>query len=124
MIAELTDGMVNRLLIRLDWMLRAAVERMLANLGPDAAADPFRGLYISRDEATRLLDAWPGGTAWPTQPSPAEDLTESDRGDAVILARSKAQLHKMCQQVGHRHQVLDEWGFGRRLSSLAPSAEQ
>ena len=65
MTAELTDGTVGRLLIRLDRMLRAAVERMLANLGPDAAADPFRGLYISRDDAARLLDAWPGYIASP-----------------------------------------------------------
>src|SRR6266566_2354488 len=79
MTAELTDGTVGRLLIRLDRMLRAAVERMLPNLGPDAAADPFRGLYISRDHAARPLDRWPGGTAWSAQPSLADDLTEADR---------------------------------------------
>jgi SpoVK/Ycf46/Vps4 family AAA+-type ATPase len=77
--AELTDGTVSRLLIRLDLMLRAAVERMLANLGPDAAADPFRGLYISRDDAARLLDPWPGGTAWSAQSPLADDLTATDR---------------------------------------------
>jgi ATP-dependent 26S proteasome regulatory subunit len=78
MTAELTDGTVSRLLIRLDRMLRTAVERMLANLGPDAAADPFRGLYISRDDAARLLDPWPGGTARSREPSPTDDLTEAD----------------------------------------------
>src|SRR5262245_51432147 len=77
--AELTDGTVSRLLARLDPILRAAVERMLAALGPDAAADPFRGLYISRDDAARLLDPWPGGTARAAQPSPADDLTEAGR---------------------------------------------
>ena len=79
MTAELTDGTVGRLLIRLDRMLRAAVERMLPNLGPDAAADSFRGLYISRDDAARPLDPWPGGTAWSAQPPLADDLTEADR---------------------------------------------
>ena len=79
MTAELTDGTVGRLLIRLDRMLRAAVERMLPHLGPDAAADPFRGLSISRDDAARPLDPWPGGTAWSARPSLADDLTEADR---------------------------------------------
>ena len=79
MTAELPDGTVSRLLTRLDRMLRAAVERMLASLGPDAAADPFRGLYISRDDASRLLDPWPGGTAWSVHPPLADDLAEADR---------------------------------------------
>ena len=34
----------------------------------------------------------------------------------VLPEDTLAQLHEMCQQVVHRHQVLDEWGFGRRLS--------
>jgi hypothetical protein len=82
MTAELGEGTVSRLLGRLDRMLRAAVERMLADLGPDVAADPFRGLYISQKDAARLLDAWPGYTASPVQPSPADDLTESGHGEA------------------------------------------
>src|SRR5262249_5751044 len=34
----------------------------------------------------------------------------------VLPDDTVAQLHEMCQQVVHRHQVLDDWGFGRRLS--------
>jgi len=34
----------------------------------------------------------------------------------VLPEDTLAQLHEMCQQVIHRHRVLDEWGFGRRLS--------
>ena len=84
MTAGLTEGTAGRLLGRLDRMLRAAVEQMLASLGPEAAADPFRGLYISRDDAARLLDAWPGYIASPGQPSLADDLTEAGhRHDAA-----------------------------------------
>jgi SpoVK/Ycf46/Vps4 family AAA+-type ATPase len=79
MTAELTDETVSRLLIPLDRMLRVAVERMVANLGPDAAADPFRGLYISRDDAAHLLDSWPGSTAWSAQAPLTDDLTAADR---------------------------------------------
>ena len=86
MTAGLTEGTAGRLLGRLDRMLRAAVEQMLASLGPEAAADPFRGLYISRDDAARLLDAWPGYIASPGQPLLADDLTEA----------------------GHRHDVAPE----------------
>ena len=87
MTAELTDGTVSRLLVRLDRMLRVAVECMLANLGPDTAADPFRGLYISREDAARLLDPWPGGMVSSARPSFADDLantgdrTETDSGE-------------------------------------------
>ena len=86
MTAGLTEGTAGRLLGRLDRMLRAAVEQMLASLGPEAAADPFRGLYISRDDAARLLDAWPGYIASPGQPLLADDLTKA----------------------GHRHDVAPE----------------
>ena len=79
MTAEPTDGTVSRLLGRLDQMLRAAVERMLPIVGPDATADPFRGQCISRDDAVRLLDAWPGQ---PTQSSVVGDLTEAGGAEA------------------------------------------
>jgi hypothetical protein len=56
-------------------------ERMLASLGPDAAANPFQGLCISRDDVAGLLDPWPGGAAWSAQSPLANDLTEADRGE-------------------------------------------
>jgi SpoVK/Ycf46/Vps4 family AAA+-type ATPase len=37
--------------------------------------------------------------------------------DQIVLpADTVAQLRELCQQVVQRHRVLDEWGFGRRLS--------
>lgn len=36
--------------------------------------------------------------------------------DIVLPPASISQLHEICQRVTSRHQVLDAWGFGRRLS--------
>ncbi|MGB9180924.1 MAG: AAA family ATPase [Pyrinomonadaceae bacterium] len=36
--------------------------------------------------------------------------------DIVLPCDSLSQLREMCQWVMHRHRVLDEWGFGRKLS--------
>lgn len=83
MTAELAEGAVGRLLGRLDHMLLAAVERMLATLGPDTAADPFRGLYISKDDAARLLNAWPGS---PARPPVADDQTDAAGGAEASAA--------------------------------------
>ncbi|GGN94451.1 ATPase AAA [Streptomyces albiflavescens] len=43
---------------RLDSLLRDTVARVLAAYGSATADDPFRGLYISRGDITRLLDNW------------------------------------------------------------------
>lgn len=37
--------------------------------------------------------------------------------DIVLPADALAQLHEICQRVTHRHRVLEEWGFGARLST-------
>lgn len=120
MTAELTDRTVSRLLIQLDRMLRTPVERMLANLRPaasdgtDAEGQELRELFAAaRSQSDPALD----GLAHKIEP--VHDWTQ-----IVLPEDLLAQLHKMCQQVVHRHQVLDEWGFGRRFSSLAPSSEQ
>jgi hypothetical protein len=42
------------LLERLDRILGRATERMVQALGTQASGDPFRGLYISEHDATRL----------------------------------------------------------------------
>ncbi len=47
------DGL-GALLERLDGMLGRAVERMVEALGTEITRDPFRGLYISEHDATRL----------------------------------------------------------------------
>jgi SpoVK/Ycf46/Vps4 family AAA+-type ATPase len=36
--------------------------------------------------------------------------------DIVLPADTLAQLHEICERVAHGHRVLDEWGFGRKLS--------
>ena len=36
--------------------------------------------------------------------------------DIVLPDDSMAQLREICQQVTHRHRVMDEWGFDRKLS--------
>ncbi|MBT1090309.1 ATP-binding protein [Streptomyces sp. Tu102] len=45
-------------LTRLDGLLRRTVERVLAAYGSATADDPFRGLYISRGDISRLIDHW------------------------------------------------------------------
>src|SRR6266545_3448125 len=55
---------------RLERILRRATEQVLDAHGPEATRDPFRGLYISQDDAERLLLAWPG------TPLPSPDLAE------------------------------------------------
>src|SRR5262249_6978993 len=37
-------------------------------------------------------------------------------GDIVLPDDPLSHLREICQQVAHRHRVLTEWGFGRRLS--------
>ncbi len=49
-----------RPLRRLDRLIQNAVTLAQDAYGPQAAADPFRGLHISRDEVGRLLDREPG----------------------------------------------------------------
>lgn len=47
------DGL-GGLLERLDRILGRAVERMVQTFGAQVTGDPFRGLYISENDATRL----------------------------------------------------------------------
>lgn len=51
------DGLAHAL-GRLDGLLRETVARVLAAYGSATADDPFRGLYISRGDISRLLDNW------------------------------------------------------------------
>ena len=53
------DGLLG-VLGRLDRMLARAVQRLVQTVGDHAAGDPFRGLYISVDDATRMAE----GTRW------------------------------------------------------------
>ena len=78
---------------RLERILRGATEQVLAAYGPEEAADPFRGLYISQHDAERLLETWPGTPALadaddPGQP-PLLDMIDQDAALAR-LARAYA----------------------------------
>jgi AAA+ superfamily predicted ATPase len=65
-----------RELSRLDRRIEAAVAAMQAARGPDAAADPYRGLYVSHDEAGHLAAREPGAP-----PDYAAAETDADGAD-------------------------------------------
>jgi hypothetical protein len=46
---------------QLDRLLEHAVAAARVAHGPEAAANPYRGLYIGREEVKRLLARQPGG---------------------------------------------------------------
>ncbi len=56
---------VVRALWRLDRRLAHAISTAQAEYGPQAASDPYRGLYIAHEEAERLLARGPGGAPLP-----------------------------------------------------------
>ncbi len=65
---------------RLDHRLEQAVSAAEKIFGAPAGSDPYRGLYITRDETTRLLRQEPGSLAFPI--ANEEDLgTEAARFD-------------------------------------------
>ncbi|MET0659804.1 MAG: AAA family ATPase [Steroidobacteraceae bacterium] len=77
---------------RLENILGAAVERLLVSYGPDIASDPFRGLYISQNDAARLLDPWPGapldGDELLSDPSLTELISQSEPFRTISRAYS------------------------------------
>src|ERR1035438_9702266 len=84
---------------RLDRLLEGATRAAESAFGPDSAADPYRGLYISQEEALRLLRRDPGIPVLAANPEAVErvasapmdrlrsqfGLTEFDV-DAVVVA--------------------------------------
>ena len=68
-------------------LLRAEVERMRAR-GVPVGEDDLRGLYISDQEASRILDvAGTGSEPTPSLPHPAEELVEALGGRMARLAQ-------------------------------------
>jgi AAA+ superfamily predicted ATPase len=65
---------------RLDSLLEQAVSAAPACFGAQAAHDLYRGLYISRDEADRLLARQPGAALFPTA-NPAAPADEPELAD-------------------------------------------
>jgi hypothetical protein len=67
---------------RLDSILGAAVQRLLASYGPDIASDPFRGLYISQSDAARLFEPWPAASVYADEPSDTSLTDLIDQSEA------------------------------------------
>jgi SpoVK/Ycf46/Vps4 family AAA+-type ATPase len=88
---ERAHGVVGSLvqaLARLDERLRRAVDAAAAAYGPDAAADPHRGLYVGADELARLLSRAPALP--PLGPAAAEPLVPAHDPSFGWLARAFA----------------------------------
>ncbi len=67
---------------RLDKLLERAIAAAQVSYGPEAAADPYRGLHINKDEVARLLTRKPGESPLQveqegSQKFPAEQTTNS-----------------------------------------------
>ena len=63
-------------MMRLDGILGRAVATAERVHGPEAAADPYRGLHIDRRDVDRLLDAGPGGRSLYTRGPGSESGVE------------------------------------------------
>jgi SpoVK/Ycf46/Vps4 family AAA+-type ATPase len=70
---------------RLDGLLERAVVAAQVAYGPLAAADPYRGLYISQDEVLRLLARQPGAPVL---------NQERDTDDPTLVAAREGQSKK------------------------------
>jgi len=79
---------LQRELSRLDRRLEAAVAAMQAAHGPEAAADPYRGLYVSHDQAGRLAARAPGAAADYAAAGPADATPEDDGSRWARLCRA------------------------------------
>lgn len=72
---------------RLDRLLERAVAAARASYGPEAATDPYRGLYISRGDTERLLAREPGTpTLWVSGEGTNEPLPDPIDSNTSRLA--------------------------------------
>ncbi|MCZ7572469.1 MAG: ATP-binding protein [Ardenticatenaceae bacterium] len=71
---------------RLDHLLEQAVASAQETYGPEAASDPYRGLYITRDEAKRLLSRAPGAATLQAEGGNAEEFERGRARDGSRLA--------------------------------------
>jgi hypothetical protein len=82
-------------------------------LGFATARDPASPTLVAADlyAAARARSA-------PILSSLASKVTQHKAwADLILEPDPLAQLQEVCAMVEHRHQVYDEWGFGRKLSS-------
>ena len=70
---------------QLDRLLEHAVATAQVAHGPEAAADPYRGLYIGREEVKRLLARPPGASVLWSERTEAEEPSPDSAGDGSRL---------------------------------------
>jgi AAA+ superfamily predicted ATPase len=96
---------------RLDALLEQAVKQAEDLLGPEAAKDAYRGLYISQEDAERLLQQQPGQPLlWPGE--------IAERPDQQQLAMPSSPLDWLL-----RHYTLDAFEVDTLLLALAPELD-
>ena len=66
-------------------LLEHAVAAAQVAHGPEAAADPYRGLYIGREEVKRLLARPPGTSVLWSERAEAEEPSPDSAGDGARL---------------------------------------
>jgi SpoVK/Ycf46/Vps4 family AAA+-type ATPase len=99
------------LLNRLDQLLQQAIQGADTLYGPDAATDPYRGLYIDQEEVVRLLQRAPGEPAF-------------GRADACRLA-APALDDPHSQLAAFRHRFgLAPFDVDLLIVALAPDLER
>src|SRR5215470_13277875 len=89
-----TDASVTNLFIsellpalqRLDRLIEHAVTAAQITYGPEAATDPYRGLYISQKEVERLLTRQPEASRLWSELTTAEGSAPIPAGDGSRLA--------------------------------------
>ena len=74
---------------RLDGLLAPAVRGAALRFGPDAAADAFRGLYITAQQAIELLDR-------PATPGPAAAVVAPSWAEIIAVDPAWAWLREFC----------------------------
>jgi len=92
-------------LVRLDELLRAAVERARAAFGASAETDPHRGLYIDDDQAARLLARAPAAPLF-------------GRNDAPLLAGDGSAFARLAEAL-----ELDSFDLDVVVIALAPELD-
>jgi SpoVK/Ycf46/Vps4 family AAA+-type ATPase len=98
---------------RLDALLERAVAATTDSLGPAAAADRFRGLYITPDDVTRLLSRAPASPSFILPDSPAEPAQAVDTPEST-----PSPLDRMAAVF-----QLDAFDLGLLLIALAPEVD-
>lgn len=72
-------------LYRLDCLLERAINAAESAYGPDAATDPFRGLYVGRDQVQRSLAREPATPLLQGMPTSHNNTSATPRASATTM---------------------------------------